>query len=408
MMVVDHPTDVAVFVDERFAREAPALAVHAMRQPQPIARAWDQDGKDVTELRRQRGTAAIWARSHAVAYQGVAADHFVEVEIGRTDRPRRRLWLVASGFVYPTDSSINVAIGQGGRIQPRGVSLEARDARWPLGRRRAGSRISRRQEQDDPDRSCGRSCSAGLGGARRLRLRTNLEIYWDSIGYAVAVSDASFRTLRLAPVARRPAVPRILANAVRSPRRAGNADLQISSPTRSRAGAISSATTRGSAMSVNCSPKVEDRYVIMNAGDELRLSFTAPPPPAAGWTRDFVLIGDGWVKDGDFNTSYSKTVLPLPSTAARSTSARSPALGTRSRSAFTSGTARTGKRSIHDSSRRDAFLCAGWQATDTAEDAHERESVRATRALDAVDGDVRRLARRRRRAQSVERGGARR
>jgi hypothetical protein len=58
--------------------------------------------------------------------------------------------------------------------------------------------------------------------------------------------------------------------------------------------------------------KVEDRYVIMNAGDELRLSFQAPPPPAQGWARDFVLIGDGWVKDGDFNTSFSKTVLPLP------------------------------------------------------------------------------------------------
>jgi hypothetical protein len=57
---------------------------------------------------------------------------------------------------------------------------------------------------------------------------------------------------------------------------------------------------------------VEDRYAILNAGDELRLSFPAPPPPAPGWTRDFVLVGDGWNKDGDFNTSYSKTVLPLP------------------------------------------------------------------------------------------------
>ena len=59
----------------------------------------------------------------------------------------------------------------------------------------------------------------------------------------------------------------------------------------------------------------------MNAGDELRLSFPVPPkrPAAEGdsllgenLTRDFVLIGDGWVKDGDYNTSFSKTVLPLP------------------------------------------------------------------------------------------------
>ena len=28
--------------------------------------------------------------------------------------------------------------------------------------------------------------------------------------------------------------------------------------------------------------------------------------------RDYVLIGDGWVKDGDYNTTASKTVGPLP------------------------------------------------------------------------------------------------
>ena len=55
----------------------------------------------------------------------------------------------------------------------------------------------------------------------------------------------------------------------------------------------------------------------MNAGDELRLTFTAPPErpqdaKGGNLSRDFVLIGDGWVKDGDYNTSFSKTVLPLP------------------------------------------------------------------------------------------------
>jgi hypothetical protein len=67
----------------------------------------------------------------------------------------------------------------------------------------------------------------------------------------------------------------------------------------------------------------------MNAGDELRLSFLAPAPPLAGWTRDFVLMGDGWVKDGDFNTSFSKTVLPLPAHGhpAYEASSTTPSLG---------------------------------------------------------------------------------
>jgi hypothetical protein len=57
---------------------------------------------------------------------------------------------------------------------------------------------------------------------------------------------------------------------------------------------------------------VDDRYVIMNAGDELRLRFPEAPAVAAGWIRDFVMVTDGWEKDGDFNTTFSRTVLPLP------------------------------------------------------------------------------------------------
>ena len=50
----------------------------------------------------------------------------------------------------------------------------------------------------------------------------------------------------------------------------------------------------------------------MNAGDELALRFAAPPPPPAGWVRDYVIAGDGWMKDGDYNSTFSRTVQPLP------------------------------------------------------------------------------------------------
>jgi hypothetical protein len=58
--------------------------------------------------------------------------------------------------------------------------------------------------------------------------------------------------------------------------------------------------------------KVDDRMVIVNAGDELRLRFAALPRPPEGWVRDYVMVGDGWIKDGDLNSTFSKTVLPLP------------------------------------------------------------------------------------------------
>ena len=57
---------------------------------------------------------------------------------------------------------------------------------------------------------------------------------------------------------------------------------------------------------------IDDRYVIMNAGDEMSFRFPGNRPHPHGWVRDYVIAGDGWIKDGDYNSTYSKTVLPLP------------------------------------------------------------------------------------------------
>jgi hypothetical protein len=50
--------------------------------------------------------------------------------------------------------------------------------------------------------------------------------------------------------------------------------------------------------------KIDDRYVIVNSGDEMSLRFPEQPPPPPGWVRDFVIKGDGWIKDGDYNSTF--------------------------------------------------------------------------------------------------------
>jgi hypothetical protein len=59
---------------------------------------------------------------------------------------------------------------------------------------------------------------------------------------------------------------------------------------------------------------VDDRFVIMGSGDEVRLFFPADRFPAItpGWKRDYLLLVDGWAKDGDYNTAFSQSVEPLP------------------------------------------------------------------------------------------------
>jgi hypothetical protein len=59
---------------------------------------------------------------------------------------------------------------------------------------------------------------------------------------------------------------------------------------------------------------VDDRMVIMGSGDELRVQFDASGLPSlpGGWVRDFLLKVDGWAKDSDPNTAHSTSVEPLP------------------------------------------------------------------------------------------------
>jgi tetratricopeptide (TPR) repeat protein len=325
LMAVDHPESLEVFVDERFVKEPPALEVHAMTPPRPVARAWDESGRDVTELvARQDGRyLATFERG---TYQGIAREHFVELDLGQEiPRETPRMWLVANGWIYPTDSSINVAIGQGRQVQPHGLSLEAQNeaGRWVVVSPDLGFPAGKNKTILIDLTTVVR---AGLAHARRLRLRTNLEIYWDSLAIADEVANAPIEMRRIAAeradlryrgfsktsFARRdvPELPRY------------NEIANVAPRWRDLAGYY---TRFGDVRELL--RNVDDRYVIMNAGDELQMAFPAPPAPPAGWRRDFVLIGDGWVKDGDYNTSFSQTVLPLPSHDQHDYTASSPALG---------------------------------------------------------------------------------
>ena len=310
LLVVDRPADVEVFVDERFVpTAAPELAVHAMEPPQPVSRAWDQDGLEVTELvaRRDGRFLATFERGR---YQGVAEDHFVEIELAAPVPSGVPAWLVAHGWIYPTDSSINVAIGQGGAEAPRSLSLEARTAAgdWVVVAEDLGFPAGKRKTVL---LDLGLLESAGLAGSTRLRLRPHLEIYWDSLASAVGRPDAGLEIRRLDPAR---ADLRYRGFSVTEHERRDLPEIpvydRLANTSPRWRDLVGFYTRFGDVRELLA--QIEDRYVIMNAGDELRLSFPAPEPPPEGRVRDFVLIGDGWVKDGDFNTGYSKTVVPLP------------------------------------------------------------------------------------------------
>lgn len=315
LLVVDHPADRDVYVDERFAAAAPRLEVLPTTLPRPVAHAWDQTGRDVSALvaKADGRYVAGFARD---AYQGLAEDHAVEIELDREIPSDSPSWLLAYGWIYPTDSSINVAIAQGSHPRPRGLALEAQtgSGRWVVVSPDLGFPAGKNKTVMI---DLGAVVRAGLPHARRLRLRTNLEIYWDWVAVADGAERASLHTSRL-EIETADLRPRGYSETITANRESPETPQydRIRNVEQRWRDLVGSYTRFGDVRELLTG--VDDRYVIMNAGDELRLRFQAPPPPPEGWKRDFVLIGDGWVKDGDFNTSYSKTVAPLP-THARST-----------------------------------------------------------------------------------------
>ena len=307
LMVVDHPEGTEVFVDERFTLPAPTPAVHAMQPLRPVARAWDQTGRDVTALVRELDERFLDTFTLG-PYQGVAEEHFVEVALGDDVPTEGTLWLVASGWVYPTDASINVAVTQGDHPTPHGLKLEVPDGegRWKTVEPDLGFPAGKTKTiLIDLEHAFGPSTP------RRVRLSTNMEVYWDRIAWAVGQPDAPITTRRLLPTTaelRYRGFSDVTQVSRKAPELPDYSTIAAAAPLwRDLVGFY---TRFGDVRALN--EAVDDRYVIMNAGDELAFRFRALPPPGDGWARDFVLIGDGWVKDGDYNTGYSTTVRPLP------------------------------------------------------------------------------------------------
>ena len=60
--------------------------------------------------------------------------------------------------------------------------------------------------------------------------------------------------------------------------------------------------------------RTDDMFVVSRPGDEIALSFdaTALPPLPAGWTRTFLLYGDGFSKEMNLNSASPDELLPLP------------------------------------------------------------------------------------------------
>jgi Flp pilus assembly protein TadD len=308
LIAVDRPDSVDVFVDEKFVPPGDVkLRLFQVAQRFTPLSATDERGDDVLPALREIDDVYV-SNFTPTKYQGVVEPHDLTMDLGVTaGQPETYLFL--RGWIYPTDASINVALGQQSSIKVASPSLEVRDAkgRW-------------RTAIADIGFPSGKNKTVVIDLAEKfptadhhVRIRTNMQIYWDQAFVARDLATSPAKITTLDPVS----ADLHFRGFSRMYRKGGRYgpywfaydQVEKDSPWRPIDGAF---TRFGDVLPLLRNP--DDMYVIMAAGDEATLEFDASSAKALppGWKRDFLLYTDGWIKDSDLNTAFGTTVGPLP------------------------------------------------------------------------------------------------
>ena len=310
LLVVDHPDSVDVYVDEGFVPPAPGpatLRLYSVSHPRPPVTATDEHGADLLPALRARDDRYV-APLTPTRYQGIATLHDLILDFGDLSG-LDSVYLFLAGWIYPTDASINLALAQRGKPGVIFPYLEVKD---PQGRWRRAADVPFPSGKDKTvivDLT-----GKFLSGDHRLRIRTNMEIYWDQAFVSAGGGHASASSITtLDPVAA-DLHYRGFAHMYRKGGRYGPQwfaydEVSWESPWEPIVGAF---TRYGDVLPLLRAP--DDMYVIMAPGDETTLTFDEGSVPVLrpGWRRDFLLYTDAWLKDSDRNTATGGTVAPLP------------------------------------------------------------------------------------------------
>jgi tetratricopeptide (TPR) repeat protein len=307
--VFDLPPGVDVFPDERFATSDPPATQERLffKDRWFPHQAIDQRGRDVTALLRERDKKMVGPAEYR-SWLGFAGEHWVDLDFEdqlRNVGAQDRLFLVLAGWTdYPYPESIFAAAQAGVDMLPPVLEKQGADGRW--------------QKVCDVGFPAGmpkvitRDLTGLLSGFRgKLRLRTNLQIYWDQIFIAPAMTTGEARITELEPVSASLAYRGFLReiSSTHSPLTEYDPEqLEPFSVTRWKG----NLTRFGDVTELLA--KTDDRFVIIGPGDEMTVRFNARKlaPLPAGWLRQFVLRSWGYCKDSSQFTATGGEVGPLP------------------------------------------------------------------------------------------------
>lgn len=307
MLAVDHPADFDVYPNEYFASNPPypEFKVVASRkdEAQPPAGAWDEHGHNLLpDLLAHRYVGDFKLEP----FKGFTEPHSLILDLGKP-YDGGPLWLLMHGEIEYFTATGMYAASQSG-IEATAPYVEALDAK--------GNWVKVINDMGFPAGGP-RTMTANLTGklpqgTRRIRITTNLQIYWDSIlvdrtpqNQQVRLSEIPLQSANLDfhgyprhVEARPPGVVKY-----------NYEQVSATGPYARAAGAY---TRYGNVLPLLTG--FDDRLVVFGSGEEVALEFDPAklPPLPAGWTRDYFFMANGYEKDMDFYAADGSTVAPLP------------------------------------------------------------------------------------------------
>ncbi len=344
LLAVDHPADVEFFSNEKVGPASVAeFHLHPVRRRHTPLSAHDHRGRDVLERIAKRDERYLRPFDRVIK-QGLTEEHFIELDLGKLDNPRS-VTLFLTGWVFPTDTSINIGISQNPDLsppKPPAIWVQDDDGTWreaisyigfPGGKTKTIAvglskalgldkhEGSNREAQSSDVKSQISDVKSEIKNPKskiknRVRIVTSMELYWDEVFFTVDEPPLEHKLTELpllgADLQFRGFSER-LPHPDFGPERfdASQITTEPQWPPMggkfTRYGDVTELITEG-----------DDFFAILGAGDAMTVRFKAVSNDLpSGWKRDFIIHNVGYDKDADLNTVYGQFVEPLPFQAMR-------------------------------------------------------------------------------------------
>ncbi|HXZ31744.1 MAG TPA: FG-GAP-like repeat-containing protein [Terriglobales bacterium] len=305
LLAVDHPADLEVYPNEYFASNPPypEFKIVFSHNARPPMGAWDEDGHNILpDLSAHRYVGHFQVRP----FSGFTELHSLELDLGEPYHGGP-LWLLMHGEIEYFSATGMYAADQAG-LKPMAPYVEARgaDGKW--------TRV-----MDDLGFPAGspKTMTADLTGrlplgTQRIRISTNLQIYWDSILIDRTAQNQKVRVAEVPLVRAELGFHGFPLKIEGQP--PGNVSYiyekaSASGPYTRPAGAY---TRYGDVLPLL--KQFDDKLVIFGSGEEVALDFDPSKLPELpqGWTRDYFYVAHGYEKDMDFYAYDFDRITPLP------------------------------------------------------------------------------------------------